>query len=183
MAGLTVTEKEHWKDRIARRIDRRIDALWGEDPNLEERIEHDARQQALDSMGLADLQAELDEIDRQAETNAERKQQIGKHMLAIVRRVPVEQVRDYLAYQHVPEVDRAIERRQAIYTDQLLARTPLGERIKRLRLEKENLLDTVWLATSSASIKSLWEKVGALLGDPATPLERDALAIPPDTAA
>jgi hypothetical protein len=68
MPGLTVTEKEHWKDRIARRIDRMIDALWGEDPNLEERIDREARQQALDSLGLAELQAELDEIERQAET-------------------------------------------------------------------------------------------------------------------
>lgn len=183
MPGLTVTEKEHWKDRIARRIDRRIDALWGEDPGLEERVEREARQQALASLGLTDLQAELDEIERQEETSVQRKQQIGKHMLAVIRRVPVEQVRDYLAYQHDPEIDRVIDRRQAVYTDQLLARTPLGERIGRLRQDKENLLDTVWLATSSASIKSLWEKVGALLGDEPTPLERDALAIPPDPTA
>ena len=26
MAGLTVTEKEHWKERISRRIDKRIEA-------------------------------------------------------------------------------------------------------------------------------------------------------------
>jgi hypothetical protein len=149
MPGLTVTEKEHWKDRIARRIDRRIDALWGEDPNLEERIDREARQQALDSLGLAELQAELDEIERQEETSAQRKQQIGKRMLAVVRRVPDEQVREYLPYHHDPEIDRTIERRQAVYTDQLLASTPLGMRINRLRLEKENLLDTVWLATPS----------------------------------
>ena len=27
MSGLTVTEKEHWKNRIARRIDKRIEAI------------------------------------------------------------------------------------------------------------------------------------------------------------
>ena len=27
MPGLTVTEKEHWKQRIARRMDKRIDEL------------------------------------------------------------------------------------------------------------------------------------------------------------
>ncbi len=30
--GLTVTEKEHWKDRIARRIDKRIEAIFAEEP-------------------------------------------------------------------------------------------------------------------------------------------------------
>jgi hypothetical protein len=28
MAGLTVTEKEHWKERIERRIDKRIESIW-----------------------------------------------------------------------------------------------------------------------------------------------------------
>jgi hypothetical protein len=35
----------------------------------------------------------------------------------------------------------------------------------------------VWLATSPAQIRTLWSKVGALLGDESTQLEREALAI------
>ena len=34
MSGLTVTEKEHWKDRINRRIDKKIEVISAEDPNL-----------------------------------------------------------------------------------------------------------------------------------------------------
>jgi hypothetical protein len=41
------------------------------------------------------------------------------------------------------------------------------------------LLDTVWLAASTAQIKQLWTKVGELLGDEPTTLEREALAIEP----
>ena len=54
MSGLTVTEKEHWKNRIARRIDKRIEAITADDPNFFERIERDARKQALESLGLAE---------------------------------------------------------------------------------------------------------------------------------
>ena len=38
----------------------------------------------------------------------------------------------------------------------------------------------VWFGTSPAAIKTLWEKVGQLLGDELTSLEREALAIAAD---
>ncbi len=48
-----------------------------------------------------------------------------------------------------------------------------------LRVEKENLLDTVWLATSPSQIKELWEQVNALLELKPTALEEKALKIAP----
>ncbi len=41
MPGLTVTEKGHWKDRIEKRIDKKIEAISAEDPNLLHRIQRD----------------------------------------------------------------------------------------------------------------------------------------------
>ena len=49
MSGLTVTEKEHWKKRISRRIDKRIEVITAGDPDFFERIDRDARQRALES--------------------------------------------------------------------------------------------------------------------------------------
>lgn len=46
-----------------------------------------------------------------------------------------------------------------------------------LRKEKEELLDTVWLATSGKQIKDLWQKVSDLLQQEPTPLQQDALAM------
>jgi hypothetical protein len=63
-----------------------------------------------------------------------------------------------------------------------LAEHELGRRIAALRQERERLIDTVWLATSSAAIRELWAKVGQLLEDEPTQLEREALAIEPDVA-
>ena len=124
--SLTVAEKQHWKERIARRIDKNVEILLAADPNLMDRIHRDARQRALQSLGLADWQAELD----------------------------------------------------GIHEDELLGECDTGREILRLRQEQEDLLDTVWLASSPSQLKALWSTVNALLGTTPTQLERDALEIP-----
>jgi hypothetical protein len=75
-------------------------------------------------------------------------------------------------------VKSAVVRRQKVHEDELLGECETGRQILRLREEKENLLDTIWLATSPSQLKTLWTKVAELLGSEATQLERDALAIP-----
>ena len=47
MPGLTVTEKEHWRDRVARRIDKRIERIAAAEPNLMDRVKRDALPQAV----------------------------------------------------------------------------------------------------------------------------------------
>ena len=179
MSGLTVTEKEHWKSRIARRIDKRIEAITAGDPNFFERIERDARQRALESLGLAEYQAELDQLQRQKETLEKREKRLHKTMLARIRGVEPDDLDDYYSYRHDSEVDNAVKRRKAVHEDELLAESELGQQVLKLRSEKESLLDTVWLAASAKQIKDLWHKVAELLGDEQTQLQRDALAIEP----
>ena len=181
--GLTITEKEHWKDRIARRIDKRIEAIFAEEPNLEDRIQREARQRALSSLGLSDHQTELDAIEKQKKTLEEREQNLHREMLARFRGVPVSDVNDHFAYRYDNEVSNAVKRRQSVHEDELLAEHERGQEIVRLRQEKEDLLDTVWLATSGAQIKELWSKVAEVLGDQQTQLQREALAITPSSDA
>jgi hypothetical protein len=181
--ALTVTEKEHWKDRIARRIEKRIEAIFAEEPNLEDRIQRESRQRALSSLGLSDLQSELDEIEKQQEALEKREREINNAILARVRGVPVSEIDDYASYLHDNEVSNAVKRRQAVHEDELLAENERGQEIVRLRQEQEDLLDTVWLATSGAQIKELWSKMAELLNDPQTQLQREALAIKPESEA
>lgn len=61
----------------------------------------------------------------------------------------------------------------------ILAESDLGKQVLTLRDEKDNLLDTVWLATSCKQIKELWEQVNALLELKPTALEEKALKIAP----
>jgi hypothetical protein len=46
-----------------------------------------------------------------------------------------------------------------------------------LEREKEELLDTVWLATSGLQIKQLWAKVTDILQQQPTPFQQKALKI------
>jgi hypothetical protein len=179
MPTLTVTEKEHWKGRIARRIDKRIEAITASDPNFFDRIDRQARQRALESLGLAEHQAELDEIEHQKESLDRRQKQLRKAMLARVRGVQPDDLEDCGYYHRDSEVDAAIRKRQDVLKDELLAESELGQQVLKLRAEKDELLDVVWLASSPKQIKQLWSNVAELLGDQQTQLQRDALAIDP----
>ena len=182
MPGLTVSEKNHWKDRLSKRIDKRLDAIAAEDPNLLDRVKRQARERAMASLNLADLQVEIDEIERQEETLDKRKSLLNRTMLARVRSVPLETIDQHFSNSYYNnEVENAIKSRQTVHEDKLLAESAVGKRILDLRSERENLLDTVWLAASSKQIKELWAKVAELLGDEQTQLQRDALAIEPVT--
>jgi hypothetical protein len=179
MGNLSVAEKNHWRERIQARIDRRIEAITAGEPGLIERIKQEARVRALASLGLAEYQEELDRIvARRAELD-ERDRQIRKEMLARVRGVSAEDLDCYSRVHDHPEIRAAITRRQALHEEELLAGNELGRQVLRLRAERENLLDVIWLATSPVQVRQLWTKVAELLGEEPTHLEREALSIPP----
>lgn len=179
MANVTVAEKTHWRDRIQARIDRKIEAITAGDPGLMERTRHEARGRALESLGLAASQQELDRIAVQRADLDRRDAQVRKEMLAKVRGVPAGDLDGYARVHDHPEIRAAIDRRRARHEEEILAGHDLGRQVLRLRAERENLLDSIWLATSPSQIRSFWQKVGDLLGEEPTRLEREALAIPP----
>jgi hypothetical protein len=176
--GLTVAEKNHWRDRIAARIDRRIEIILAAEPCLMDRVKREARCRAFASLGLAEFQAELDQIAEQKAALEKRERRARRSMLARIRGLDLEDVEERYYGSLDPEVSTAITKRQVVHEDELLAEHELGQRVLRLRAEKENVLDVVWLATSSSQVRELWTKVGKLLGDEPSELERDALSIP-----
>jgi hypothetical protein len=185
MPGLTVTEKQHWTDRIAARIARRVEAIRAEHPALFDRVNRAAHAEALRSLGLAEGYAELEAVQAEEVALAGRKKRAQRALLAAVRGTPVDEVPDSFGIRYggdlpLPhEAAEAIARRQAAHRERLLADDPVGREVARLEAEKDRLLDVVFLATSPGALKQLWRKVGELLGDEPTPLEREALAIEP----
>src|SRR6266481_1513077 len=119
--GLTVTEKEHWKERIERRINKRIESVWASDPNLKERIDKEARQKALESLKLAELEQECDQIEEQRKQLEARDQQLARQKLAIIRGVPVDTIENNFSYHADQEIEQAVERRRKVFEQQLLA--------------------------------------------------------------
>jgi hypothetical protein len=185
MPGLTVSEKNHWRDRIAARIAKAVERIKARHPALFDRIAREAHAQALTSLGLADAHAELEAIKAEEVTLARRKKMAQKAMIATLRSTPIDEVTDSFSIRYgselgLPhEVAEAITRRQAAHQEQMLADDPIGREIAKLETEKDTMLDTVWLACSPTQIKQLWTRVGELLGDEPTTLEREALAIEP----
>ena len=185
MPGLTVSEKTHWKERISARIARRVEALKAQHPALFERVKREAHARALQSLGLAGPYAELEAIQAEEEALAKRKERAQRTMIATLRGVPLDEVSDCFVLRYgcelpLPqEAAESIGRRSAAHEEQLLADDPVGLQIPRLDVERDRLLDVVWLASSSTQIRTLWSKVAELLGDEPTLLEREALAIEP----
>src|SRR5579871_5513627 len=89
MPSLTVTEKEHWNERIAKKIDKKIEAITAAEPGLLERIQRQAHQRALGSLGLAEIQTKLDTIASQTKELEKCEKRAHRAMLAAVRRVPI----------------------------------------------------------------------------------------------
>ncbi len=71
--------------------------------------------------------------------------------------------------------EAAITLRQSRFERKLLSREELGRRILRLREEQEELLDTVWLATSSVQTKELWSRVSTILNQTPASFQQETL--------
>jgi alanyl-tRNA synthetase len=179
--GLTVTEKAHWKERIAKRIELRIETLVAkQDPTLLERATRLARERAYRSLGIDAQERELEEIEKQKEALEKREHRLEAEERAILNGTSVEkELERGDPYYAKEEVENAVEKRAKALEAEILAESDLGRQVVSLRQEEDNLLDTVWLATSSSQIKELWEKVNALLGVTPTALEEKALKIAP----
>jgi hypothetical protein len=180
MSTLTVREKEHWKERITRKVEQAVEALLAaENPNYRDRQREKARRLALESLGIARLQDQLDELAEQEKECRTKRAAIYGEMLAtacgILNDRPYSGGCSDLPYQ----VLEAIRRRQSLHERELLANDDLGRKLLALEREKEELLDTVWLATSGKQIKQLWQKVAELLGQESTPFQQQALGIDP----
>jgi hypothetical protein len=185
MPTLSVAEKNHWRDRIAARIEKAVERIRSKHPALFDRVRREAHAEALRSLGLDASYAELESIRASEAEQARRKKVAQRSMLAALRGVPVDEVSDNDSIRfgvELPlpcEASEAIARRLAAHRDRLLADDPIGREVARLGAEEAALLDTIWPATSTAEVRALWSKVSELLGDEPTRLGREALAIAP----
>ena len=179
--AISVAEKNHWRDRIAARIDRRVETLVAkQDPALLQRVSEEARQKAYESLSIASHQHELEQIEKRKQEVEKRERRLKAEQRAVINGTPVEQELERGGYyRYDSDVENAVKARAKALEADILAESDLGKQVLALREEKDNLLDTVWLATSSSQIKELWEQVNALLELQPTALEEKALSIEP----
>jgi hypothetical protein len=163
MTTLTPTEKQSWHDRLAVLIDRALARLAADDPGLPRRLRREARRRAWQSLGLAELQAERAALAAQQRALAARRRRLHRAMLAVVCRVPVDQVADAADGLHA-EVVRAVRRRRAAHEEELLAADERGRLLLELRRERRALPETVWLASTEPAVLAVWRRLHAQQG-------------------
>ena len=168
--ALTITEKEHWKQRIEAKIDKRIEKLKQAEPDLFKSVEEKAHRAALETLGITDKHDLLEKTRSNISELEEKKEKLLSEIhLALTGKADT-------CYSARNTIDNRISKQQTILEEDLLLEHETGREISRLREEKENLLDTVWLATSPRQITSLWEKVSTVLGEEATAIQKEVLA-------
>ena len=185
MAGLTVSEKAYWKDRIRLRIDARISQIAeSAGPGFMQLINKKARALAIDRLGLGSFELLRTSLTKSAlKLHKERIHLLAKMQAHINGTEPEDEVvgnsRYYDEDASTNRIDITINTAAHRYTPEVLAESEAGLRILKLLEEKESLLDTVWLASSSDQIKELWGMVNTLLGRTLTDLETGAKNLPP----
>ena len=179
--GITVAERNRWKERIAHRIEQRIETLVAKaDPTLLQRVSEEARQKAYESLGIQAQQQELEAIQKEKEKFERRERRLLAEQRAVLNGTTVEQELERGGYyRYDSDVENAVKARAKALEAEILAESELGSQVLALRREEDTLLDTVWLATSSSQIKELWEAVNSLLEAAPTALEEKALKIAP----
>ena len=106
---LTVAEREHWRDRISRRIDKKIAAVTARDPGLFDRVARDARIRATQSLGIAEFISEQDQLELQKKVLDARDEVLSREVLARLRGTPPNSMRRrsrFIAlreFRHSPE--------------------------------------------------------------------------------
>jgi len=161
--------------RLGRRLDQQIAALRARDPGFQEHVRREARQRALQSLGLVELQAEWDALATQRQELARRRRRLRRALGAAVQRVPPAAAAKQAADRPEDEVRRALRQRQVLHEREVLAEDERGQEILRLEREKAHLGEAVWLATAPPPLQRLWQQGLALLGAEATALEQAAL--------
>jgi chromosome segregation ATPase len=168
MSRLTVTEKEHWKSRIERRIDKAIDAIEAKDPSLKPTIEEKAEELAHESLGTAEYQRKIEAIKKRQESM---EAELSNLQDAIYQRAFGDTTKQRNSYLSSIDFKKLHRKQRERFEEELLSQSDHGQAILKLRREKESLLDTVWLATSSKQIADLWNRVSIVVQDELTPLQ------------
>lgn len=174
MSRLTVTEKEHWKSRIEYRINRAIESLQLKEVTLMPNIKAKADLQAHKFLGTDVLHSKIESIRKQIKALDEEQDRLESEMysIALGKLDTITQS----SYQFKSDFWNMHRQSQQRFEDAFLRDSAIGREILKLREEKESLLDTVWLATSSAQMRDLWSRVSSVVGDDATPLQQQILA-------
>jgi seryl-tRNA synthetase len=177
MSRLTVTEKEHWKQRIERRINKAIENLETKDATFMPAIKAKAEREAHVCLGTEGMNDRIDAIKNQRKELEAELESLESTMYT--QALGLEAVQHHRLYCMRSDFYSLHGKLSSRIESELLQASPIGREILKLQQEKDSLLDTVWLATSNIHIRDLWNRVSSVVGDEATPLQQQVMTTEP----
>lgn len=171
--AISISEKQHWKERIEKKIKQRIHALKSQNPTYFVNAESEAKLLAINELGIATEFEELKHLNQEIDRMTE---DLKTRICVTIEKLSGEKPLHYNV--HVGRIDTLLQPYTARKLDELLQADKLGREVAKLESEKENLMDTIWLATSSRQMSDMWTKVLKLLDEEGTDFQREILATP-----
>lgn len=169
--ALSVTEKQHWKERIDEKIKRRIEALKSRNAAFFAEAETSAKQAAQEELGIHSELKDIKSMERKVE---KLEVEIKERLSNAIQRITGKQPDSYFA--RMSTVDSELKPHIQRCLNDLLAADPRGQEVLKLESEREQLLDTIWLATSPRQVRDMWAQVLKLLGEDSTEFQKEVLA-------
>lgn len=169
--ALSVTEKQHWKDRIDQKIRKRIESLKALNATFFAETETAAKLAATVELGVhSDIESirAMEQKIEKLETDAK------KLLLQVIEKISGKQLNPY--YAQMDRVDSELKPHIERCMHELLATDPRGQEVIKLESEREQLLDTIWLATSSRQVRDMWAQVLKLLGEDCSEFQKEVIA-------
>jgi hypothetical protein len=169
---LTVKEKEHWKERIEKKIEKAIEKAYrDEGQGLRETVRQEARTRVMKRYGLENYMKQHDSLTTQIEGLKSQQATLSEEASKSLGSMAT---RSHFMSPH-SFIEDVIRREASDVEKEILQESEVGKKILRLEREREELTDTIWLATSPVQIRSLWKDFSSMLTEEPTELQKQAL--------
>lgn len=175
---LTVKEKEHWKQRIEKKIGKAIEKVYrDEGKKLRQTTRQEAEARVLKSLGLEDYMKQYKELLAVQSELSEQQRKLSE-----------DAAKAFAAHKEKPRnswcqghslIESVVKEELAEAEKEILQESEVGRKILRLEREREELTDTIWLATSPVQIRSLWKDFTTMVTDEPTELQKQAMSYAP----
>jgi hypothetical protein len=173
MSRISYSERTEWKSRIEKRFQAAIDNLKASTSLDWEQVNDKAKQKAHECLGISKLIQRVEKLqDTVVQLEAE-KEAIENAMYEQVLGEKISQAR-YRGYYSRRFLEVAQARINQI-RQELLLEHPEGQQLVAFEREKEAVLDTILLASSSRELRLLWSRVTDALGESPTALQAQIL--------
>jgi hypothetical protein len=174
--AISVTEKEHIKELIEKRINAEIERISTENKSDADDIRTQARKQAITALGLTQAIEDLESIDQQIAKLNDKRAKVEQKTLESLN---IDMNRNYNRNSR-QAIDSKIASASVSYEKALVEAHPKLKQINALKDERDNLLQTIWIATSNSQVKALFDYLNDLLDTKPTAFEVMAQKIAPD---